>query len=598
MPVQNFIANLNGNDASSIAELLDLQIEATFDQGNPSGNITSTELTFVNEYAAIIRDYLAGGLDGTTPGYSEGIPFTLDLQQDNLPVTRVFDGCLDFGDESFRRVDPTTYKSKLLQTDGLETLQENSRGLTFRSLYDQGVITDSDFISIPYVVEREFNFVEFALLGITTYVTARELVDSVQRIAKDIQDVVDISVGGFPGTGQAAGIISAAVRLLINAIFTAALLVNMIKLVREVIAYLISPVKFHKGIRVKTLLEKASAYLGYTYNTSIDEIANNSLAILPSKNNIDIDKQALDVLLGIQVNQPGLGIPSSEDVGYTFAELLQAMNTTFRAKLSIKDNVIQHHALNSTWWLTNSSYTMPTKLDESIRVNMPESYNNHLIRFKTDQRDENTVIDFSGTTHEVIVNAPTFNDRKCNMIKGAVNVDVPYALGSRKEGLNRLETLVKELAALIDTVINLFGGNGNNESKVTARIGMLKIGTDFVNVPKLMVLDNSNKLPANNRSVWSAQVLWDKYHVWDSFVGSDPTNFKDANQWYIFEQENVRFSYLDYLKVVDNSYFYDCDGRVAQITKLNWSPARDTATISYRVRQLWSKNFKETKIVA
>lgn len=586
------IASLNGDDASSIAELQDLTIQATFDQGSPQAEIETQELTFVNRYADIIKEWLDGGLTGSAPGYTEGIPFEFNVVQQGQPTTTAFKGCLDMRD-GFRRVDPTTYKAKMIRQDGLDNLQQNAEGLTYEYLHQQGVMPATDFGSMPYVIEKEFNFVEFATVAIATYVTARELKAAAHRLA--------INVAAFAeALPSPTAVVGAGLRLLAEIALTTALLINLIKLVKQLIAFLISPVKFHKYVIVETLMNRASQYLGYTYNTTIPEINNNPggfrLAILPSKTNIDIDDQAQKILDGLQVNQPGVGYPSSGDFGYTFAEMLKLMNDVFAGKVAIKNNVIQQHALNAPYWLNQSSYQLPPVLDESIQVNLDESVKNYLIEFARDKKDVNTVIHFTGTTFEVITDQISGNVRLNEQIRGATRVQIPYALGNRKTELNRFEKFVKELAEVIDGVINFFGGNGDNADSIDARVGMLKLETDFLDVPKLMLINDQAKLPVYNRVIWSAKYLWDHYHNYYSFVGSANANFADSNQWRIFENLTIPMGYEDFLSVVDNSYLYDCEGNEAQITKLDWSVMLDSAVASGRVRQVWSKNFKETKI--
>lgn len=591
------IASLNGDDSSSIVELSELTIQATFDQGNPQAEIETDQLTFVNNYATIIKNWLDGGLNGTAPGYSEGIPFEFNVVQQGLPSTNAFKGCLDMRD-GFRRVDPTTYKAKMIRQDGLENLQGNSEGLTWELLYQQGVINDQDFGSMPYVIEKEFNFVEFATVAIATYMTARETHAAIQRVGRDAVAFVETATGSAIGIG--AALIGAGIRLLIEIVFTTILLVRLIRLVQQLIAYLISPVKFHKFILVNTLMNRGSNYLGLTYNTSIAPITADTsqlrLAILPSKTNIDIDDQAAKIDLGLTVNQPGVGYPSSADFGYTFAEMLKLNNDVFNAKVAIKNDVIEQHSLNSSYWLDQSTYTLPPVLDETIQVNMNETVKNYLIEFARDKKDVNTVINFTGTTYEVLTEQINGNVRVNEQIRGLNRVQIPYALGNRKEGLNAFERFVKALAEVIDDVIDFFGGNGNNASSITARVGMLKLETDFLDVPKLMLIDSANKLPANNRAVWSAKTLWDQYHVYNSFVGTSGSNYADSNQWRMFENLTIPMGYADFLQVVDNSYLYDCEGNEAQITKLDWSVMMDSAVASGKVRQVWSRNFKETKI--
>lgn len=149
------------------------------------------------------------------------------------------------------------------------------------------------------------------------------------------------------------------------------------------------------------------------------------------------------------------------------------------------------------------------------------------------------------------------------------------------------------MASGLDGLVDFFGGQGSAVEKITSRVGMLKLETDFVNIPKLMIMNNENKLPANHKSVWSAKVLYDKYYIYNSFVGN---NFTNANQWLLYEGVKVPFGFTDFLSLIDNSYFYNQNGNPAQVTKIEWNISRDYALLSYRVNEVYTKNLKETFI--
>ena len=66
----------------------------------------------------------------------------------------------------------------------------------------------------------------------------------------------------------------------------AAILIN---LVLELVRYIFSPIKYHKGIKIQRLIEIGCSYLGYSYNSSISDLP--EIAIIPTKTGIDKDDQ-------------------------------------------------------------------------------------------------------------------------------------------------------------------------------------------------------------------------------------------------------------------------------------------------------------------
>lgn len=571
----NVNISLNGNQNDAVKEWEDLEFIATFENQNAQPNITvNNELTFVNEYAEAIQAWIDGGF------ITEGMP--LQVTAFNSQNTfNVFDGVVDFTDE-FRRIDPTTFKAKIKPAEGLNRLDDRASGLTFQYLYDIGVIQDSDFINVPYVVEKELDFVELAMLTLGIFLMIDKLQQLIKELSKDITNLVAHTTGG--ATGPAASIIASATFVALDIAYTAIVLVSLITMIQELISYMLSPVKFHKAIRLNVLMEKAANFLGYGYNSGLglDEIV-----FMPSKREIIQDNQVAQLIANLQINQPGVGIPTASDYGYTFAEMLDAVNKVFKAKVAIQNGVIQQQALISSYWIQQSSYVLPDPLVEQRQYNLDELNGTKLIQFQTDTSEYWTIENFDGTVAEIRTSQANVNNSQNELIKGFENVDIPYALGTRKEGLTKFEETIRKMAKVTDDLINFFDGVGNNEAKVTARVGMLKLGRDWFDVPKLMKMNSSNKFNANYRDIWSAEYLWNTYHIYDSWATSNP------NQWLIFENVKVKFGFEDFLKVINNSYFYDSDGNECKIDKCVWSPNKDFAVITYRQKFIYQQNINE-----
>jgi hypothetical protein len=543
---------LNGDTSSAVKELHDLEILASVERGNVNSNITTEQLTLVNEYAQLVRDYISGGANGTTDGIFEGLP--LQIQENGV---NVFDGYLDFLND-FEIVNPTTVKARIKKHESNNNFQDRANGLTFGYLVDQNFITSNDFISVPYVIEKEFNFIEFAFLAVSVYTVTKDLISITKRLA----DRVVILAGMFTsGVGGPVSVVVATIALtILDLAFTAAMLVLLINLTSELVNYLISPVKYHKAMRVQKLMEKGAAFLGLSYNTTISDIP--QLVLLPSKTGINQDTQANLISAGTTVNQPGLGIPSTADFGYTFGELLSAMNTTFNAILQ-----------------------------ESIVTNANELISDKIILFKSDLKDVNSLENFLGTTYEIRTRPISFSDSRNILMNGFEKVEIPYALGNRKNGLNEFENFVRKVLRAVDDFVNFFGGNANGEASINARIGYLKLETDYVHIPKLMKMDSNNRLLLNDRNTWSAKYLYDNYHNEDSFVLN---NF--GNQYYVYTNVRVPFGFEEFNQLTQNSYFYNQNGDICKLKQISWNVSKDFALIDYRVQTKYTSNLVESYI--
>ena len=106
----------------------------------------------------------------------------------------------------------------------------------------------------------------------------------------------------------------------------------------------------------------------------------------------------------------------------------------------------------------------------------------------------------------------------------------------------------------------------------------------------MLYTDPDCKLPVNYHDLWSAKVLYNKYHIQKSFVGN---NFVDANQYEIYEGVRIPFGFTDFLTLIDNSYFW-YDNQPAQVNKIQWNVSNDYAVVDFKVQRVYTKNLQET----
>ena len=82
--------SLNGDDSSQVRELHDIELLATFENGNTQANISITEFEFVNDFAKDIRSWIDNGLTSGL-GIFEGIPLSVTINGAS-PNYLAFDG--------------------------------------------------------------------------------------------------------------------------------------------------------------------------------------------------------------------------------------------------------------------------------------------------------------------------------------------------------------------------------------------------------------------------------------------------------------------------------------------------------------------------
>lgn len=582
---------LNGNPIDGIDDWDKMTITATFDREGTEANISTSRITFYGDDAKAIRDYRKGGLLGglgSTPGITEGPTLSVTVSDPQIGAPTTFDFIVDTMAVNYEEVNPTEVKASLRKVEAIGTLQQRADATTFLLLHAKGAIQDSDFKSMPYLTEREPDGIDIALATLTTALLVIQLLQEIRQLGRTIVDVIN-TFSALP-TGPLRAAIYAAAIALLQLAFVILFTIQVTQMVSDLLALLISPVKFHKIMRVKDLLEKGTNFLGYSYATSIPELED--LYYLPSKDSIDLDGMFEKILTSIQVNQPGVGIPAERDDIYTLGDLYRETNNNlFHAQFAIKNNTVQHHALNSPWWIQQSTYKLPNILDESFQSNAHELQGVRVISFKTDANDWHTIKNYKGTAIEIHTEQVTPSDVKNVLIKGLDRRKIGAGLVSRKDELNLIEKVLKVMAEVHDTLVNFLGGDGQAASKIQARIGMVLLERDQVMQGRMMRLNNALKLDQNHRANFSAASLYDRYHNYASFVAN---NF--GNQYNLKNQRRVPFGYANYLALINNNYLYNDAQISGKITKFVWTVGSNTAVADYRLKEIWSKKLTETRI--
>ena len=138
-PIYKFY--LNGNLVNPPEDWLDLEILATFENNSPEANITTESLTFVNEEAVLIRNWIRNGLTGGV-GIFEGMPFKVQILNTNN-IYDSFEGYLDLTD-AYSEISPVRVTCKIKKTAGIISFTDRVDGLTFNYLRELGIFNASD----------------------------------------------------------------------------------------------------------------------------------------------------------------------------------------------------------------------------------------------------------------------------------------------------------------------------------------------------------------------------------------------------------------------------------------------------------------------
>lgn len=573
---------LDSKSIDAPVEWQDISIEATFDDQAIQPNITSSEFTFVNAEAIQIRDYITNGLNGGV-GIFEGIPFNIETFNKDSSKS-AFNGFLDLSD-NFEDLDSVPkVKAKIMKENGLNSLNTRLSDLTYGYLEEKGVFTNSDYTEIDYQVIRSVNPLEIIISGITIYIMIKELQEIIKNIGKNIAIAAGDTSGGVFGPIGAA--IFLALSIAIDVIYAALIIIAVIELVRQLINLLFPPVRQHKTLFWRTALSKVADYLGYTFVSPINEL--DFIYYLPSNPNLDLEDEKTGLFKKFRGTSKG--IPNSQDYGYNCSEMFSLAQKAFNAKFVIVGNELHLRSDNDPFWIKTSTYEMPDVLIEGKKYNTNEFVGDKIITFDWDIKDTWTTDNYTGTAYEIKTDAIKVNNPRAVTLKGQDTITLPVCLGTRKEKTTAIEKVILRLARKADGVVDAYLSKSTLATLVKERTGMLKVSDNNHSKPKLLYIIG-DRMPSNHRDLWSAKVLWDQYHIHNSFVDN---NY--VGQKVIYEDKEIPFGFEDFLKLIDNSYFRNFKGEVSKATKLDWNIASDRATISFWTRKPYTNNLIETKI--
>lgn len=585
MPLLNVDLNIDGNILEGSRELFDMELFASFDtdpegetisEGEPQPSITASEITFLNEAAIFVKNHVEKGKQGGL-GIFEALPFGISINDENNNLL-AFDGFLDL--MTYQELSPVEVKCNIQKLDGLDSFSDRIQGTTVSFLEEQGVYTNKDYVNVFYVVEKEVDFLEIMILTLSLYMMIKELVEGIQRTVQRITDLVkaftpDITLSG--GVPNAGAIISAIVLIIIEIIYQILISIAITELLKQILENILSPVRGHKGITLRTLLEKATNHLGYGFVSPIPEL--DQFVYLPSRPKKD--KPLLK------------GLPNARDFGYKISESYQLALKMFHAKVAIIDGDVHLRPRKDTFWIKNSTFKMKNTLTQSeIRqYNTGDLNASVLIQFLTDLSDKWTIDDFPGTVYEVITKPISTKNEKLVLIKGLKEINIPVALGTRKDGLNDLELVVRDLASFIDGLINAFGGKSSLAKQINQRVGMLKVSDQIHNVPKILAMNSKGSILKNHKDILSAKALWNKYMNYLSFIEDN-----HSRQKRIFKNESIPFGFSNFLETIKNSYFVTESEGEGKFRSIAWRVLSDRATADFEIEEIYTTNLTEIKI--
>lgn len=548
----------------------------------PNANVVSiTDFIWLRKNFDFFIKYIDDGLSGG-PGIFEAVPLRIEIQK-SAQKKVVFDGYVDLTDGMMvydkKGILPRpdgTITAKALSMATVDWVNQVAGGFTFEYLASPeysgkpGAIDSSYYRWMPYTNSGVPDYEQSAMATLMVFA----LGDRINTLIEEVADLITDLSNPFTAA-------NAIIKALIKVGYLIVLIATLIKCIEDMYKYLISPVKYHAGMYVRDLMERAASYLNMSFSSDIwaaDSPYYNEF-IIPEKQYNALDKTGV---FGFLTPNP------NEQIGYykgSFASLLEAMKIKYNAKIVVTLPVNGVSATNQgTINLVRRDknvlppvYKLPDTYVPEYTYNTNELISNTEISFQTDAQDTNTLQYYQGTIFQVICQPKTFVYRPYVMFKNFDQYPIPFSRAIVKTSLTTPEKIIgaflKVVSKTINVLIDAVNGIAEVANKITGflnrvikalrvvginvnwkikpipkikkvnfslgienRLGMMMLSADNFGVAKIFLLKEGtlpkyNKIdPLNdgwdpfyktqdvNTALQSAKAMWDRFYYVNSFI--------------------------------------------------------------------------------
>lgn len=546
--------------------LLNIGIESDFTDRPEFLEVDVDKLVLPREAVPIIQQHLA------TYGPFEGIPYNIVT---NSGITLQY--YIDLQEDTIFR--DFEIEVKIKRRFAKDNFFERADSTTFELMASKGVNFDS--FDVPYVIIPD-NQVETAIgLAISIYVVTKDTIDQIIALSQTITNIID-SVTPEVGVGittDPAEIATLVVKALLQLAVVALLLVALIKLVQQLFELIFPKVRYFQGIKVKRLIEQACAYFGYTFSsTLLDGISGLTIVPVPLVKEKESFWDFIQNDLNFAFNK---GYPSASDSTPTLGSLLIALENQFNARTRVLNGHVEFEIRNYLQDLASNQIIPALNLQgdrqSEYRYNVEDIWKRTYIHYQVDYSDLFTVDFYDPNDAEYSTEVVNVANPDLVTIRGLNEVQIPFALGGRKSGLNWLEKLAKEFFEIVDGVINAFGGNGNYAAQIEDRVGVMQVSQQFFSATK-MLYTIGGKQPSNYTDLISAGAIYRNYHQ---------INEIEVNDFKVYIDVPLRMNDEEFVTLLNNNYA-EIDGAICEILTIQYKDEKSMASISYKQPFDWA----------
>lgn len=614
---------IDGLEVSEPLNYQEIQIQLNKSGDNFSNEVSVASLewgvsngTKPNDPYILIKRAFSKGVNGGV-GVSEGLPLRIEIDNQKGTTYTLYDGLIDLWGTEYKQSKAVT---PLIQRKSLDWLNDIAPSITFDYLRDIGIVTDSDYVKIKYVVEKERQTTEVVLLLISLFVVSYQLYKEIQDLLETIEQVGGVFTT-FPAIAALVGHIT----------FILVLFVSIVTLVTQLIKMFLQKIKCHYGMTFLSHFEAICRHFGLVFRSSILHSAPfNSLIYLPEKYYVPSKVNGFVRVFGFSADN------MNETTGHhkgTVADFVQLAKTIFNAKLLIQDGVMYFE--NVDFQLGNGAIQLPNMEDMELTFTLnKDAYKSTIIySFATDFNDINTVNEFEGTSVQITQTPKAITDKSRLLGGGLLEIRPNVALAKKKRSLTDIEKVIDKLITGAEALVNLIIDAVNKVIEAVnaiielvntmikamstlglklsfrvpsiptitpvsftkpseSRIGLMKMADDTISVPKILFLDQNGKLSSDNDNL-TAYFMFSRFYTNVLFDPAQNLN----GQRKIRSIEKMSFSFAQYEQSMKGNSIITPWGTKGAYTSLSFNPFEQTASIEFYENFVYSQNFTTTKTI-
>ena len=546
-------------------------------EGNPdelSLNVDSVVLS--REAYDIIKQHIQ------TIGLFEGVPYSVESGGVTL------DYYIDLTDPS------NTFRSyecelKIKRRKAIDNFNDNAAGTSFELMLKKGV--EFPTFNIPYVIIKD-NQTELALItGITLYMMTSAFIQSVKDLVTTLSQGIQASTpnAGVPPSIDTGDIIAYIINVAAQVVFLAAQLVAIIQMATKFFALVFPPVRNLLGCKIWDLMRVSCEHLGYTFESSLEtQFPNYTILPVPLVRN----RKSIFEWVPEELTAPfNKGVQSSSDTTPTAGTLFDAAEITFNARRRVVNGVVRFERRD--WWANVTpnviipALNLQAERTDEFSYNVDDVWKRYYIHYNLDPSDIHT-LDKLYNYHDAEYSTEPTNVINADLvsIKGLNDVNIPFAMGARKEGLNWLEKLVKGLFEFIDFVTGIFGGGTNFAGQIENRIGVLMVSQNYFTTTKMLYTVNG-KQQGDFLDYMAARAIWGKFHY---------INQIQLNDYAIKNEARLQMTQSEFVTLLNNN-FAEINGVMCEILRIEWIDEKSYAQITYRERNNYATGKVNTLVI-